>query len=48
MVKFMIVKSRKPNAKQKFLIIKNGKIVGRTSQIALDLRPTKIKRKKRK
>jgi len=46
MVRFSIIKSARKKDKRKFLIIKNGRIVGRVSQIGLDLRPAKRKRKK--
>ncbi len=46
MVKFKIIKSAKPGAKRKFLIVKNGKIIGRVSNIGLDLRPTPLRRRK--
>jgi hypothetical protein len=42
----MIVKSAKKDVKKKFLIIKNGKIIGRTAQIGLDLRPKNKRRRK--
>ncbi len=44
---FKIVKSRRKSDKRKFLIVKDGIIVGRTSQIAIDLRPV-IRKRKRK
>lgn len=46
--KFTIIKSRKPGAKRKFLIFKNGRLVGRTGDIGLDLRPSPKRRRRKK
>lgn len=43
--KFTIIKSRKPGSKRKFLIFKNGKLVGRTNNIGLDLRPVPFRKR---
>lgn len=45
MTKFIIVKSRRPGIKNKFMIFKNGKIIGRVAQISLDLSAAPFRRK---